>query len=1020
MYKYCTLGQQPATEKRVVTNRPTIASEQNGLSRICPRNTITDYDLRTRNKQLRFGTWNVRTLSTPSASDILSDELNNYRMDLVALQEVKWPYDGKESTQHYKLYYSGNQTGKHEYGVAFAVRNNLDSAVIDFKAINQRLCTIRLKGRFKNISLVCIYAPIENADDDIKDDFYETLEEALNKLPNYDIKIILGDANAHVGKERIWHNVAGKESLHDVTNDNGTRLLNLAIGRNMKVVSTYFPRKNIHKETWNHPNGFSKSQIDHVLIDNRHKKNISNVRSIRKAEIGSDHNLVLIKIYQRLATEKCDSSKMGKIMDSEILKDPIKAHEFKSNVESKLRSIETNEIDIDKRWEQLRNILQESAKEICGEKIKKRGKPWFDQDCSEIIDKRRKLREKWLETKHVNDKKTYDDINKETTKLLRKKKRNWLKGLVTRAEEERTANNSRDFYRTTRFFRTEYKPKAYGIKDKNGTVILQQKEGLNRWQEYFDELLNGQPRQQLEELPKYQNVQPQIEKPSLNEISEAIKTLKNNKAPGEDTINAEIIKAGKEVVAREIHKLILDIWERREIPREWKEAIVIPIHKKGDKQDCNNYRGISLQNVSYKVFSKVLLNRLENYTNSIIEEHQSGFIKGRSTTDQTFIVKESIAKYWEFDKDCFLLFVDFNKAYDSLDRQQIWHKMEKFGIPLEMIELIKLTVQDSKCKVKVNGQVSSSFKVNTGVRQGDGLSPTLFNIALEETLQKVNNSNGGIHIGKRFNVLAFADDIVVIAETLNDIKEITKILIQETDIVGLKINEAKTKVMHITRNSIITANQVQIESHTFDMVSTFKYLGVTLSDRNEEDIEIQIRINSANRSFYACQKLMSSKLLSKCSKIRIYKTIIRPVLMYGCESWIMTKRTKTKIITFENKILRKIYGPTLEDGIWRIKHNREIRTLYKEPDVVSEVRHNRLRWAGHVIRRDSESTINNVWKNIPDGKRPKGRPKMRWCDQVMEDIRTCNLTTDDAMDRNKWRQYIGEAKYRLGYKWPWE
>lgn len=74
--------------------------------------------MRTRNKQLRFGTWNVRTLSTPRASDILSDELNNYRMDLVALQEVKWPYDGKESTQHYKLYYSGNQTGKHEYGVA--------------------------------------------------------------------------------------------------------------------------------------------------------------------------------------------------------------------------------------------------------------------------------------------------------------------------------------------------------------------------------------------------------------------------------------------------------------------------------------------------------------------------------------------------------------------------------------------------------------------------------------------------------------------------------------------------------------------------------------------------------------------------------------------------------------------------------------------------------------------------------------------------------------------------------------
>lgn len=132
-------------------------------------------------------------------------------------------------------------------------------------------------------------------------------------------------------------------------------------------------------------------------------------------------------------------------------------------------------------------------------------------------------------------------------------------------------------------------------------------------------------------------------------MSQAIKNLRNNKAPGEDGISSEILKAGGQILASNIHIIIMQIWENEVIPEEWKEVIVILIHKKGDKLECSNYRGISLINCAYKIFSKLLLQRLESYTSSFIEEHQAGFIKGRSTTDQIYIVKESIAKYWEFD-----------------------------------------------------------------------------------------------------------------------------------------------------------------------------------------------------------------------------------------------------------------------------------------------------------------------------------------------------------------------------------
>lgn len=170
------------------------------------------------------------------------------------------------------------------------------------------------------------------------------------------------------------------------------------------------------------------------------------------------------------------------------------------------------------------------------------------------------------------------------------------------------------------------------------------------WKNYFKELLNGEISDEKEEVPVVQNVQPQTDPPSLEEITRAINTLKNNKAPGEYAINTEILKAGGDIMVNTIHELITELWEKEVIPEDWKEAIVLPIHKKGDKLDCRNYRGISLINCVYKIFSKLLLIRLESYSNSFIEEHQAGFLKGRSTTDQIYIVKQLIAKYWEFNR----------------------------------------------------------------------------------------------------------------------------------------------------------------------------------------------------------------------------------------------------------------------------------------------------------------------------------------------------------------------------------
>jgi hypothetical protein len=134
--------------------------------------------------------------------------------------------------------------------------------------------------------------------------------------------------------------------------------------------------------------------------------------------------------------------------------------------------------------------------------------------------------------------------------------------------------------------------------------------------------------------------------PTASEVDVAIGKLKRYKSPGVDQITAEIIQAGGETLHSEIHKIIKLIWKKEELPHQWKESIVVPIHKKGGETDYSNYRGISLLSTSYKILSNILLARLTPNADEIIGDHQCGFRRNRSTTDQIFYIRQILEKKW--------------------------------------------------------------------------------------------------------------------------------------------------------------------------------------------------------------------------------------------------------------------------------------------------------------------------------------------------------------------------------------
>ena len=167
-----------------------------------------------------------------------------------------------------------------------------------------------------------------------------------------------------------------------------------------------------------------------------------------------------------------------------------------------------------------------------------------------------------------------------------------------------------------------------------------------------------------------------------------------------------------------------------------------------------------------------------------------------------------------------------------------------------------------------------------------------------------------------------------------------------------------------------------------------------------------------NACYHSVQKLLSSRLLSKNLKIKIYRTIILPVVLYGCEAWSLTLREERKLRVFENMVLRRIFGPRRDEvmGEWRRLHNKELNDFYSSPNIVRVIKSRIMRWAGHVARMGEEKGVYRVLVRKPEGKRPLGRPRRRWVDNIRLDLREVGCGYMDwigrAQDRDRWQTLV--------------
>jgi endonuclease/exonuclease/phosphatase family metal-dependent hydrolase len=294
------------------------------------------------------------------------------KIDILALQEICWQGQGRIDKQAYTIIYSGSENRTGQLGTGFMITKLMRASLLEFEAVNDRICRIRLKGRYRNIMIISTHAPIEEKEEYEKGEFYDRLEEICNKVQKYDILIIMGDFNAKIGKEQYLMKVAGKYTIHNKTSENGNLLAQFATRNRLFINSTSFQHKKIHMGTWKIPGTSEVIQIDHVLVSLRHSSSVIDVRSCRAPICDSDHYLVRVKVRERntmlqkvsrMDRKKWDVEKLSNGPGNQTRK------EYQQMLQTKLRrgnmgeEEEDGELDVDEQWKKIEQAIKEAAEE---------------------------------------------------------------------------------------------------------------------------------------------------------------------------------------------------------------------------------------------------------------------------------------------------------------------------------------------------------------------------------------------------------------------------------------------------------------------------------------------------------------------------------------------------------------------------------------------------------------------------------------------------------------------------------
>ena len=888
--------------------------------------------------------------------------------DIIGLTETHDTGDGICELDGYKSFQSNRpkseKANKGSGGVAILVKNDVKRGCTFYKSASTDICWLRLNKQFfkidTDIFVGVVYVSPRNSTYSSRQNIetWDVLEKEVEKFMGDGKIILLGDFNTRIGDKSDFVNLDDTKYTplpkNYVVDETGfrnyedkksyplnfvDRLLDLCISSGIKILNGRTLGDSAGKYTCHRYNG--SSTVDYAMCD---ISLFPLVRFFKVAEILealSDHCPIVLAL--KLTKPYVDKNVKNdnefplpqKIIWKQHSETIFKNELLSSNCQEKIISLENCDMYKDNIDEHVTNIskLVTDAAIKAGKLSKNRNnnvsgrnkhtgnkKKWYDADCTQMKRDLQKLGKDLLRSPNdCNIRGRFFVLKKKYKKTLRVKETAFKNNLIEKLEG--MANNNPKMY-----WKLLDDLRKNGSKNEEAGVSTDI--SSEEWISHYKELYKC-PETERGELDRIETKIKDFETDSYfseldfeitkEDVVKAVKSLKNGKTPGLDGISNEMLKASLPSCLKIYVKLFNTILNLGVFPKSWGRGIIVNIHKSGNRSNTGNYRGITLFSCLEKVFGTIMNYRLETFlkSRSVMSDNQIGFQKKARTTDHLFIIKTLMDKYINKEKaSIYACFVDFRKAFDSIWHNGLFLKLLENGVKGKFYNVIKSLYLNSESCIKLwNGRRSDFFYCASGVKQGEPLSPTLFNLYINDLSKILDSKSADSPTLNTITIshLMYADDLVLLSLSAKGLQNSLNHLSEFCKRWKLNVNVQKTKVIKFSKCGRLATESFHISNLEVEKVKQCKYLGVVLASSGTFTYAKNNIVQRAKKALFKIKTCLGFGKISPHLGLKIFDQTVSPVCLYASEIWSSENLVKNKKFSKKWGLYEYFYDSCIEE-----------------------------------------------------------------------------------------------------------